>query len=105
MLNSLLMKKMSFKYLTVVYTPQKMKFFVKDLFSKCNQTRSFLRIPSHLLKNALMENFIFCAVMFPLKSNSNSNIMDLKASIPETEPESASESKSECVFDFDIKKQ
>ena len=31
--------------------------------------------------------------------------MDLKASIPETEPESASESKSECVFDFDIKKQ
>ena len=52
-----------------------------------------------------MENFIFCAVMFPLKSNSNSNIMDLKASIPETEPESASESKSECVFDFDIKKQ
>ena len=43
--------------------------------------------------------------MFPLKSNSNSNIMDLKASRPETKLESVSESKSEYVFDFDIKKQ
>ena len=41
---------------------QKMKFSIKDFFSKCDQTRSFLRIWSHLLKKSLMENFIFCAV-------------------------------------------
>ena len=40
-----------------------MKFFVKDVFSKYDQIRSFLRIWSHLLKkNPLMENFIFCVV-------------------------------------------
>ena len=41
-----------------------MKFFIKDFFSKCDQIRSFLRIWSHLLKKYLMENFIFCAVIF-----------------------------------------
>ena len=40
----------------------KMKFFIKDFFSKCDQIRRFLRIWSHLLKKSLMENFIFCAV-------------------------------------------
>ena len=40
-----------------------MKFFIKDLFSKCEQIRSFLRIWSYLLKRPLMENFMFCAVM------------------------------------------
>ena len=43
-------------------TAQKMKFFIKDFYSKCDQNRSFLRIWSHLLKKSLMENFIFCAV-------------------------------------------
>ena len=43
-------------------TAQKMKFSIKDLFSKCDQIRNFLRIWSHLLKKSLMENFIFCAV-------------------------------------------
>ena len=43
-------------------TAQKPKFSIKDLFSKCNQIRSFLRIWPHLLKKSLMENFIFCAV-------------------------------------------
>ena len=43
-------------------TAQKMKFSIKDFFSKCDQIRSFLRIWSHLLKQSLMENFIFCAV-------------------------------------------
>ena len=38
---------------------KKMNFFIKDFFNKCNQIRSFLRIRSHLLKNFLMENFIF----------------------------------------------
>ena len=43
-------------------TAQKMKFSIKDFFSKCDQIRKKLRIWSHLLKKSLMENFIFCAV-------------------------------------------
>ena len=43
-------------------TAQKMKFSIKDFFSKCDQTHRNLRIWSHLLKKSLMENFIFCAV-------------------------------------------
>ena len=38
---------------------KKMKFFIKDFLSKCDQTRSFLRIYSHLQKKSKMENFIF----------------------------------------------
>ena len=45
-------------------TAQKMKFSMKDLFSKCDQIRRKLRIWSHLLKKSLMEKFIFCAVKF-----------------------------------------
>ena len=41
-------------------TAQKMKFFIKDFSSKCDQIRSFLRIWSHLLEKSLMENFISC---------------------------------------------
>ena len=37
---------------------KKMKFSIKDFFSKCDQIRSFLRIWSHLLKKSLTENFI-----------------------------------------------
>ena len=44
-------------------TAQKMKFSIKDFFSKCDQIRRKLRISSHLLKKSLMENFIFCVVM------------------------------------------
>ena len=40
------------------YTAQKMKFSIKDFFSKCDQS-SFLWIWSHLMKKSLMENFIF----------------------------------------------
>ena len=47
-------------------TAQKMKFSIKDLSSKCDQIRSFMRIWSHLLEKSLMENFIFCAVLFEL---------------------------------------
>ena len=46
------------------FTAQKMRFSIKDFFSKCDQICSFLRIWSHLLKKSLMENFIFCAVSF-----------------------------------------
>ena len=42
-------------------TTQKMKFSIKDFFSKWDQIRSFLRIWPHLLKKYLTENFTFCA--------------------------------------------
>ena len=44
------------------HTTQKMKFSIKDFFSKCDQIRRKLRIWSHLLKRFLIENLIFCAV-------------------------------------------
>ena len=47
-------------------TAQKMKFFIKDFFSKCDQIRRKLKISEHLLKKSLMENFIFCAMCEPL---------------------------------------
>ena len=34
---------------------QKLKFYIKDFFSECDQIRSFLRIWSHLLQKYLME--------------------------------------------------
>ena len=40
-------------------TAQKMKFSSKDLFSKYDQIRRFLRIWSHLLTKPFMENFFF----------------------------------------------
>ena len=40
-----------------VYTAQKIKFSIKNLFGKCDH------IWSHLQKNSLMENFIFCALV------------------------------------------
>ena len=43
-------------------TAQKMRFSIKDFFSRCDQIRMKLRIRSHLLKKFLMENFVFCAV-------------------------------------------
>ena len=45
-------------------TAQKMKFFINDFFSKCDQIPRKLQIWSHLLKKLLMENFIFCAVYY-----------------------------------------
>ena len=47
----------------MLFTAQKMKFFIKNLFSKCDEICNFLRIWPHLLKKSLMENFIFCAVI------------------------------------------
>ena len=43
-------------------TAQKIKFSIKDFFSKRDQIRRKLRIWSHLLKKSLMENYIYCAV-------------------------------------------
>ena len=56
-------------YLVQLDHYKKMKFFIKDFFSKCNQIHSFLRIWPHLLKKSLMENFLFCsAVCFQVRS-------------------------------------
>ena len=49
------------------HTAQKMKFSIKDFFSKCYQIRSFPRIWSHLLKKSLMENSIFFTVILSTK--------------------------------------
>ena len=43
-------------------TAQKMRFSIKDIFSKCDQIHSFLWIWSLLLKTSLMGNFIFGVV-------------------------------------------
>ena len=42
------------------FTAQKMKFYIKDFFSKCDQVRSFLRIWSHLLKKSLGKHHFLC---------------------------------------------
>ena len=46
------------------YTAQKMKFSIKNIFSKCDQVRK-LRICSYLLKKSLMETFIFWTWLRP----------------------------------------
>ena len=58
-----------------LFTGPKIKFSIKDFFSKSDQIRSFLRICSHLLKKSLMENFIFCAVF--INSESASTLSNL----------------------------
>ena len=53
----------SFTQNTAFNTAQKMKFSIKELFSKCDQIRTKLRIWLHLMKKSLMENFFFlCSV-------------------------------------------
>ena len=47
-----------------ISTAQKMKFSIKDFFSKCEQILSFLWIWSHLQKISLMVNFIFVQCRF-----------------------------------------
>ena len=46
----------------LLVTAQKIKFSIKDFFSKCDQIRRKLWIWSHLLKKSVMENLILCAV-------------------------------------------
>ena len=52
-----------FQFVSQTYTAQKLKFSIKDFFSKYDQIRSLLRIWSYLLKKSLMEDFICCAVL------------------------------------------
>ena len=46
------------------FTTQKLKFSIKNFFSKCDQIRRKLRIWPRLLKKSLMESFIFYAVLY-----------------------------------------
>ena len=48
-----------------MFPAQKIKFSIEGCNSKCDQILRKLRIWSHLLKKSLMENFIFCVVVFP----------------------------------------
>ena len=45
-------------------TTEKMKFSIKDFFSKCDQIRRKLKksLMKNLLKKPLMKNLVFCAV-------------------------------------------
>ena len=56
-----------FSFENLLITAQKMKFSIKDFFSKCDQICRKLRTWSHLLKKPLMENFIFCAMYIRMK--------------------------------------
>ena len=56
-------KKIKRPVVEVGYHCKKIKFSIKDFFSKYDQTRSFLRIWSYLLEKSFMENFIFYAVV------------------------------------------
>ena len=47
----------------ISFTAQKMKFSIRDFFSKCDQVRRKLRIWSHVLKKSSLESFIFCALI------------------------------------------
>ena len=51
-----------FETVTLATTTEKMKFPIKDFFSKYDQIRRKLRIWLHLLKESLTENFIFSGV-------------------------------------------
>ena len=49
-----------------MYTTRKMKFSIRDVFSKRHQIRRKVRISSDLLKKSLMENFISCGMVIPI---------------------------------------
>ena len=60
-----------------MYTTRKMKFSIRDLFSKRDQIRRKVWIWSDLLKKSLIENFISCGVVIPIlqvKSEERSNV-------------------------------
>ena len=57
------------KKLLIFTAQKKMKFSIKEFFSKFNQICCFCRMRSHLLKKSLMENFIFSAVIIDYQYN------------------------------------
>ena len=69
-----------------ISTAQKMKFSIKDFFSKCDKIRSFLRIWSHALKKSVMENFISLCSAVTNKYWVDSNRNEVKRSHHFKEP-------------------
>ena len=57
---------------------KKMKFSIKDFFSKCDLIRSFLWIWSHLLKKSLIENFIYLQALYLQVLNKHSKKLFIK---------------------------
>ena len=53
----------------------KIKFPIKDFFSKCDQIRRNVPIWSHLIKKPWMENFIFCAVKTSTNPHISRNVL------------------------------
>ena len=64
------------------YNAQKMKFSIKDLFSKYDQIRRFQWIWSHLLKKFFKKNFIFYALLGDKKYYKNLKIMCRQGPVP-----------------------
>ena len=57
-----------------------MKFSIKDLFSNCDQIRSFQQVCSNLLKKSLMENFIIVQWLFNERTSKTSSLLPSKHS-------------------------
>ena len=57
----------SFGKLVNAFIEEEMKFSIKDFFSKCDQVCR-MRIWSHFMKEFLIENFIFCAVLLAISA-------------------------------------
>ena len=62
------------------YTGQKMKFFIKAFFSKCNQISSFFRIWSHLLNKSLIKTSVFVQCQILSKSQSRKYVIQKQPS-------------------------
>ena len=64
------------------FTAQKMKFSIKDFFSKLDQIRSFPQICSHLLEKSLLQNVGFSAMfeysyLLPCTADQENSILGL----------------------------
>ena len=55
-------------------TALKMKLWIKDFFSTCDQIRRKLYVYSYLQKKFLMETFIFCQVQINTGINGRNSI-------------------------------
>ena len=76
----------SLRHSKSISTGQKMKFSIKDFFSKCDQIRRKLRIWSYLLKKSLMKNVIFCAVKYTVRWGSNLSRENIGAALLDLVP-------------------
>ena len=61
-------------WLHIINTSQKMKFSIKDFFSKCEQIRSLLQICSQLLKKSLKDFFQSALKTFSFEIDNRKNV-------------------------------